>query len=802
VGDEYPEAFSGPSIGSRIAGYQLEELIGRGGMAVVYRAYDPRLDRRVALKILAPRLALDDGFRRRFIRESRAAAAVDHPNIIPVFDAGEADNVLFIAMRLVRGGDVRALARAGPVSLPVLADIITQVAAALDAAHLHGLVHRDVKPANMLLDRSPDGGRIHVYLADFGLSKRALGQTGGLTSAGEFLGTLDYVAPEQIESRSVDGRADQYALASAAFELLCGSAPFRHVTGLAVAMAKLSERPPRPTDRRSDLPPATDDVICRGMAVAPSERFRSCGDFAAALREALAGAPAAAPGPHAATGPDPAARPPTEDAVPATEAGPLPTEVAAPVAEDVAPVAEDVAPVAEDAAEDAGLVGGVPPFDAPTVLGGGEGEPGDTRPLPAQPPAREAASPQRWRSRRTMSAAAALVIIGAGAGMFATLHGGGTTSDMALIDIKSPGCNPAPPPASAPVAHAASQAVTVGSRPAGLAVTPDGTYSFVTLPGSVEVLKDAGPSAPSQVTTIDTPGAFQREVITGDGRYLLAAAGSGAYVIGVQAAEDGSSQAVLGSLTSGGKGANNVAVSPDGRFAFITLADSGDVAVFDLPKSMAEGYGRSGLVGLVPVGKLPAAVAVSPDGQWLYVTSFDVSISAAGYPVASTEQGRLYVLSARRAESHPGRSSVVSSVTAGCGPSGVIVSANGRDVWVTDERSDAVVAFSASKLITDPLGAVIARVRVGASPNSPVFIRDGKEIMVADSNVLSMPGADNLALISTRQALAGRDSGGLLRFVPTGLTPSTVVLEPGHQTVLVVDTGSSQVQAIDTGSLP
>jgi DNA-binding beta-propeller fold protein YncE len=799
VSGEYPEEFSGPSIGAQIAGYQLEELIGRGGMAVVYRAYDPRLDRRVALKILAPGLAVDYGFRRRFIRESRAAAAVDHPNIIPVFDAGEADNVLFIAMRLVRGGDVRALARAGPVPLPVTADIITQVASALDAAHLHGLVHRDVKPANMLLDRRPDAGRSHVYLADFGLSKRALSQTGGLTSAGEFLGTLDYVAPEQIESRSIDGRADQYALASAAFELLCGSAPFHHVTGLAVAMAKLSEPPPRPADRRSDLPPAADDVIRRAMAIAPSERFPSCGDFAAALREALAGSPG------------PAARPAAQIAAPAAgDAGPA-TADAGLAAADPAPTAADAGRPAEDAApaaENVGPPSGVPLSEAPTAIGGLDREPGATsrtRPPPSRPPSREAGHPPgrpRWRSRRTLSAAAALVIVGAAAGVFVTLHGGGTTNDLALMGIKSPGCNPAPGPASAPVARAASHAVTVGGRPSGLAVTPDGRYSFVTLNGSVAVLKDAGPSAPSQVTTIDTPGAFQRDTITGDGRYVLAAAGSGAYVIGAQAAEDGSSQAVLGTLTSGGKGANNVAVSPDGRFAFVTMADSGDVAVFDLAKSRADGYGRSGLVGMVPVGQLPAAVAVSPDGQWLYVTSFDVGMSPAGYPVASTEQGKLYVLSARSAESRPGRSSVVSSVAAGCGPSGVIVSANGSDVWVTDERSDAVVAFSASRLITDPLGSVIARVGVGASPNSPVFIRDGKEIMVADSDVLSMPGADNLALISTQQALAGRDTRGLVRFVPTGVTPSAVAPEPGHQTVLVVDTGSSQVQAIETGSLP
>ena len=215
TGGEYrdPDSFT---VGSVVAGYRLEEQIGRGGMAVVYRARDVQLGRNVALKLLAPVLALDDAFRQRFIRESRAAAAVDHPYIIPIFAAGESDGVLFIAMRYVQGGDVRTLLdTVGPLPAGRAADIITQVALALDAAHLHGLVHRDIKPANMLLDSVSDSGqRDHVYLADFGLSKRSLSVT-GLTSIGQFLGTPAYVAPEQVEGRPVDSRADQYALACA-----------------------------------------------------------------------------------------------------------------------------------------------------------------------------------------------------------------------------------------------------------------------------------------------------------------------------------------------------------------------------------------------------------------------------------------------------------------------------------------------------------------------------------------------------------------------------------------------------------
>ncbi len=274
--------------GAQVAGYRLEEPIGRGGMAVVYRAYDSRLDRQVALKILAPGLAADEAFRRRFIRESRAAAAVDDPHIIPVFEAGESNGVLFIAMRYVRGGDVRSLLdRSGPLPPSQVAEIISQAASALDAAHARGLVHRDVKPANMLLEASGAiGGLGHVYLSDFGLSKTALAVS-GITATGQFLGTLDYVAPEQIEGRQVDGRSDLYSLACSAFEMLCGEPPFRREQGVSVMYAHLSEAPPPLTLRRPELPAAVDGVMASALAKAPADRYASCREFAAALRSAL-----------------------------------------------------------------------------------------------------------------------------------------------------------------------------------------------------------------------------------------------------------------------------------------------------------------------------------------------------------------------------------------------------------------------------------------------------------------------------------------------------------------------------------
>lgn len=308
---QIPPALGDFPAGSRIASYQIEELVGRGGMAAVYRASDVRLGRQVALKVLAPELARNDAFRQRFIRESRAGAAVDHPNVIPVFEAGESGGILFIAMPFVAGQDVRALIRRlGRLPADRVVSIVTQIASALDAAHGHGLVHRDVKPANMLLgtvgdDRVPD----HVYLSDFGLSKQSVAPS-GLTATGQFLGTIDYMSPEQVEGKAIDGRADLYALACAAFEMLAGQPPFRRDQNLAVMWAQVSAPPPSIRNWRPDLAPEVEAVLSRALAKSPADRYASCREFAAALRAACAiGVP---------PGPAPVGSPvPTGDLVPA-----------------------------------------------------------------------------------------------------------------------------------------------------------------------------------------------------------------------------------------------------------------------------------------------------------------------------------------------------------------------------------------------------------------------------------------------------------------------------------------------------
>lgn len=270
--------------GASLGRYRIESLIGRGGMGAVYLATDTALERRVALKVLSPELSDDARFRDRFIAESRIAASLDHPNIVPVYEAGAIDGQLFIAMRYIDGHDLSdVLAERGALPVALAVRIVAAVAAALDAAHAKGLVHRDVKPGNVLLagtDEAP-----HVYLTDFGLTKR-LGDA-SMTAAGQIVGSIGYVAPEQVEGRPVDARTDVYSLGCLAYEILVGAQPFRRDSEMAVLMAHVADPPPSLLAGRPELPEALDAAIARAMAKEPGARFAAAGEFATAVSEAV-----------------------------------------------------------------------------------------------------------------------------------------------------------------------------------------------------------------------------------------------------------------------------------------------------------------------------------------------------------------------------------------------------------------------------------------------------------------------------------------------------------------------------------
>ena len=294
--------------GTQLGEYRIEAVIARGGMATVYRATHERLERRVALKVIVPELARDPAFRRRFERESRLAASIEHPHAVPVYEAGEVEDVLYIAMRYIEGTDLRALLASESWLEPGRAARLTsQIAGALDEAHSHGLVHRDVKPANVLL--GDVGGQEWAYLTDFGLAKPVAAGS-DLTGSGEWMGTLDYVSPEQIQGGAVDARSDVYSLGCVLFEQVTGRIPYEREEEVAKLWAHVHEPPPRLAEQVPDAPAELDRVVARAMAKAPADRYPSAGDLARATTAAVEGSAVAEPERSVATGeaaPGPAA---------------------------------------------------------------------------------------------------------------------------------------------------------------------------------------------------------------------------------------------------------------------------------------------------------------------------------------------------------------------------------------------------------------------------------------------------------------------------------------------------------------
>jgi DNA-binding beta-propeller fold protein YncE len=771
VSDQIPGLPEDIGAGSYVAGYRLEERIGQGGMAAVFRAYDQRLDRLVALKVLAPALASDDAFRQRFVRESRAAAAVDDAHIIPVYAAGESDGVLFIAMRLVRGGDVRSLVdRVGPLPAGRAAEIIAQTASALDAAHARGLVHRDVKPANMLLEASQVAGRPdHVYLSDFGLSKASLAVT-GLTATGQFLGTLDYVAPEQIEGRPVDGRTDQYGLACAAFELLAGEPPFRRRDSVSVMYAQLNDPPPPLRPRRPDLPADVDAVLVRALAKASADRYESCREFADALALALGAGDRERPparghenGPgHPVT--EVASSPPDSELA-AAGAGPGPGQTAA----------SDYRP-------------GLPAEPALT----GPATPASGTPAPvtvastSTPDQARAGMPGAgrrpwWRSPAPVTGLCVAALLAGGGAYALAGHRGGTTSG--LVSLSLPRCTTKTAPATT-LTGIHSATVTTGGKPFGIAETANGQYTFVSLGNAIEVLRNSAGLAPAPVRTIAAEHAGKTLTLTPDGKFLLAAAGSGAVVVNVAEATQGGPDPVIGTLASpDGGGAFQTVISPDGAFAFVTLQNSGNMAVFNLKAALSHGLTTSHFLGYVKLGSQP--VGMDSRNGLIYVANLGGTLSIVSMQKAETDRA----------------GAVLGTVAVGCGPARTLLSADGSVLWVTARQSDELLGFAVARLLSDPHHALIAKVMVGEVPLGETFADGGRRIVLVDSNLNNLKTAvANLAVVDTASALAGRRA--LLGYVPTGLLPRAVAVEPGGSALLVSNQNSSQLQALRVADLP
>jgi serine/threonine protein kinase len=465
-----------PMVGDEFAGYRVRGVLGRGGMSVVYQAENLRLSSVIALKVLAPELASDDVFRTRFLEESRIAASLNHPNVIPIYDMGSHDELLYIAMRYVSGTDMRQMIKKRGRILPATAlFLIGQAARALDAAHRKGLVHRDVKPGNLLIERgSDDADPDHVYLADFGITKHAMSRS-GLTSTGQFLGTIDYVAPEQIRGTSVLGLADQYSLGCVLYECLTGRVPFEKDLDAAIIWAHVEETPAMPTVLRPDLPPEIDQVFGRVLAKRPDERYGSCREFVEAARMALGilgsatessfayGAPASGPQTGAPSGSRAGTPPDQFSWSTMTSRAHTPGSVM-----DPGPPSHSGGTLASHRRE-YGIAG--------------PGEPGP--PAAAPPPSPDGPrEPQWYRRPRWIAVLAAVALVLAGVGTWVGLSGSGSHAKAAMKMSQTPKPKPTPSPLMAALALANKSGDATGKLPPSTCKQTNATIVTCTAPAA------------------------------------------------------------------------------------------------------------------------------------------------------------------------------------------------------------------------------------------------------------------------------------------------------------------------------
>ncbi len=587
-------------------------------MGVVYRASQVALDRQVALKLIVPQLADDRTFRERFRRESQLGASIEHPNVIPVYEAGEADGLLFISMRWVEGTDLRSLIiREGRLDPARAITIVEQIGAALDAAHRHGLVHRDVKPANVLLAAE---AREHAYLTDFGLTKRTT-SAAGLTGTGQFMGTIDYMPPEQIKGERADARADVYSLGCLLYHSLTGHTPYERDSEVATIYAHLADPPPRVVEGAPGAPPALDEVVRRALAKEPNERYPSAGDLARAAGAALAGVDPTLHEQSLATG---AAAPATVrrggQESPDTEA-PGPTM----------PAAGPTEPAAAPART----------FQAPSPTSARPGTPADGRPdVPAPSPtagdrpAAVPAAPAARGHRRGAIGLASVLAVGAVAGVIGLTgaFGGDEGKDAATKagEQTVPVEEPADEPAETPAAPKVVAEIPAGDGPDGLAA--DGEIVWV------------ANARGDTLTPIDatTNKATGDPVPVGRNPDGVAAADG---VVWVTNTDDGTVTRIETERTQGASTTVSVGAQPEGialADRFVWVANSGDGTVTRIDRASATVVGEPIRVGARPigvsVGKKVVWVANSGDRT---VTRIDRSTAEViGEPIAVGKNAR------------------------------------------------------------------------------------------------------------------------------------------------------------------
>jgi DNA-binding beta-propeller fold protein YncE/predicted Ser/Thr protein kinase len=585
------------SIGLVLGGYRVEGVAGEGGMGRVYRAVQIGLNRQVALKVIMPELAYEADFRARFTREAELAASIDHPNIVPVYEAGEADGRLFIAMRWVDGTDLRTvILREGRLDPARAVEIVEQVAAALDAAHRGGLVHRDVKPANVMLT-STHGGE-HVYLTDFGLTKRAE-SVAALTRTGAFVGTPDYMPPEQIQGQRPDARTDVYALGCLLFQALTGRPPYDRDTDIAKMYAHLHDPPPSVLEAAPRTPAAFDALVARALAKQPDERYPSAGDLSRAARAALTGGLPSEPERSLATGlAAPVAFEPTAPGLEPTAPGLEPTAAAGapgPTAAPATPPPTTPTPPA------------TPPPTTPTPEPGPTAMPsGDAAGAAAAPPAPSAPPPERRPRRALGIALGGLLALGAVAAVLAAagVFSGGEQEQPPAGATRDDSAEQTPPQRTPPKVVST---IPAGEGPDGIAV--DGNTVWVSnARGNTLTRLDANLNSP--VGDRIPVGANPDEVEAAEG------------VVWVSNTDDGTVTRV--DVEPGEQTAVTVGAGPEGlslgeQLVWVANGDSDSVSRLDRAAATV-------LEPQIPVQNKPIGVFVGKDTVWV-TNSFSGTVS-------------------------------------------------------------------------------------------------------------------------------------------------------------------------------
>jgi DNA-binding beta-propeller fold protein YncE len=697
----YIQPMAEMSIGSVLAGFRIEGLAGVGGMGRVYRATQLALNRRVALKVIAPELADEPDFRARFERESHLSASIDHPNVIPVYEAGEAEGRLFIAMRWVEGTDLRSVIVAeGRLDPERAVAIVEQVAAALDAAHRGGLVHRDVKPANVMLTTTH--GQEHVYLTDFGLTKKAASTT-ALTRTGYFVGTPDYMPPEQIMGERADARSDVYALGCLLFHTLTGRPPYDRGHEVAKMYAQVHDPPPSVVEGAPGTPAGLDAVITRALAKNPEERYPSAGDLGRASRAALSGAVPSQPERNLATGL--AAPEPAETAPGATGAAGLAPELAptAPPAAPPTPPPSTPAPAAEpDPAPTA------PPDPGPTAAPGGvpatpAPSPAEAPPAAAQAPPSPAPPAEPPRRRAWPIALAAAVVVGAVAAILVAtgvFSGNGENGSPS-----AEGADPASEDTPAPPRVVAT--IRAGNGPDGIAV--DGNTVWVSNSRGDELRR-----IDAEIGRVGEPvpvGQNPDEVEAEDGVVWVSNTDDGT-VTRVETNPEG--DPVVTATTPVGLGPEGLSLGP--QLVWVANGDSDSVTRLDRANGNV-------LPPAIPVQNKPIGIFVGEDTVWV-TNSFSGSVTRLD-PSDSTLQGvtrnvgrnirnviegfgYAWVASAvdngniTRLDRETGKI-VGKPITVGDFPKEMVFA--GGDLWVVNERSNNVMRIDpkTAKVVGKPI---------------------------------------------------------------------------------------------------